>query len=143
MKVEGTHVFRAPRDKVWKALLDPQVIARCVPGCEELKEVAPDHFEATMKVGVAGVKGTYKGKIVLADKRPPEHYVLRGEGSGSPGFLQGDVAIDLEEQNGQTLLRFSTDAKVGGLIAGIGQRMIGGIAKMMVDQFFKKMEDFV
>jgi uncharacterized protein len=143
MKVEGTHVFKARRDKVWEALLNPKVIAQCVPGCEELKEIAPDHYEATMKVGVAGVKGTYKGKIILADKRPPTHYILRGEGSGSPGFLKGDVTIDLEEQNGETVLRFSTDAKVGGLIAGIGQRMVGGIAKMMVDQFFKKMEDFV
>jgi len=143
MKIDGTHYFNAPRDKVWEALLDPKVIAQCVPGCEELKEVAPDQYEATMKVGIAGVKGTYKGKISLKEKRPPTHYILSGEGSGGPGFLQGDVVIDLEEQDGKTLLRFSTDAKVGGLIAGIGQRMIGGVAKMMVDQFFKKMEEFV
>ena len=98
MKVEGTHVFKAPRDKVWEALLNPQIIARCVPGCEELKEIAPDHYEATMKVGVAGVKGTYKGKIVLADKRPPEHYILRGEGSGSPGFCKEMLPLTLRRK---------------------------------------------
>ena len=65
------------------------------------------------------------------------------EGSGGPGFMQGDVSIDLEEANGQTILKYSTDAKIGGLIASVGQRMMGGVAKMMVDQFFKKMESFI
>jgi len=69
--------------------------------------------------------------------------VLSGAGSGGPGFMQGDVAIDLEEQNGKTLLKYSTDAKIGGLIASIGQRMLNGVSKMMVDQFFKKIETFI
>jgi len=143
LKIEGSHRFNAPREKVWQVLLDPTVIAQCMPGCEGLKEVGPDKYEATMKVGVAAVKGTYKGKLTIRDKQPPAHYVLSGEGSGSPGFMQGDVAIDLEEANGQTILKYSTDAKVGGLIASIGQRMLGGVAKMMLEQFFKKVETFV
>jgi carbon monoxide dehydrogenase subunit G len=118
-------------------------MAQCMPGCESLKEVAPDQYEATMKVGIAAVKGNYKGKVSIKDKQPPSHYVLSGEGSGGPGFMQGDVSIDLEDKNGQTLLKYSTDAKVGGLIASIGQRMLNGVAKMMVDQFFKKMESFI
>jgi carbon monoxide dehydrogenase subunit G len=105
--------------------------------------VAPDQFEALMKVGIASVKGTYKGKVAIKDKQAPSHYVLSGEGSGGPGFMQGDVSIDLEEANGQTVLRYSTDAKIGGLIASVGQRMLNGVAKMMVDQFFKKMESFI
>lgn len=108
-----------------------------------MNEVAPDHFEAIMKVGVASVKGTYKGKVSIKDKQAPSHYVLSGQGSGGPGFMQGDVAIDLAEQNGQTLLKYSTDAKIGGLIASIGQRMLNGVAKMMVEQFFKKMAAFI
>ena len=96
-----------------------------------------------MKIGIAAVKGTYKGKVSIKEKQPPLHYVLSGEGSGSPGFMQGDVVIDLDERDGQTMLKYSTDAKVGGVIAGVGQRMLGGIAKMMVDQFFKKMESFI
>ena len=143
MKIEGTYTFKAPRQKVWGVLLDPKTLAQCMPGCEALKEVGPDQYEATMKIGIASVKGSYKGKVAIKEKQPPSHYVLSGEGSGGPGFMQGDVSIDLEEKNGQTVLKYSTDVKVGGLIAGIGQRMLGGLAKMMVDQFFKKMESFV
>lgn len=143
MKIDGSYTFNAPREKVWQTLLDPNIMAQCMPGCESLNEIAPDQYEATMKVGVASVKGTYKGKVSIKDKQPPSHYVLSGEGSGGPGFMRGDVAIDLEEQNGQTLLKYSTDAQVGGIIASVGQRMLNGVAKMMVDQFFKKMENFI
>jgi len=143
LKIEGSYLFNAPRERVWQVLLDPKIMAQCMPGCESLKEVAPDQYEAIMKVGVASVKGTYKGKVSIKDKQAPSHYVLSGEGSGSPGFMQGEVFIDLEEVQGQTRLKYSTDAKVGGLIASIGQRMIHGVAKMMVDQFFKKMEGFI
>lgn len=143
MKIEGSYILKAPRQKVWGVLLDPKILAQCMPGCEGLKEVGPDQYEATMKIGIASVKGSYKGKVAIKEKQPPSHYVLSGEGSGGPGFMQGDVSIDLEEKNGETVLKYSTDVKVGGLIAGIGQRMLGGIAKMMVDQFFKKMESFV
>ena len=143
MKIEGSYTFKAPRERVWQVLLDPKIMAQCMPGCDGLKEVAPDQYEATMKIGVASVKGTYKGKVSIKDKRAPEHYVLSGEGTGGPGFMQGDVVIDLEDQGGETVLKYRTDAKVGGLIAGIGQRMLGGVAKMVVDQFFRKMEEFI
>jgi carbon monoxide dehydrogenase subunit G len=118
-------------------------MAQCMPGCESLTEVGPDQYEATLKVGVASVKGSYKGKVSIKDKEEPSHYVLSGEGSGGPGFMRGDVAIDLEENRGQTVLKYSTDAKVGGLIASIGQRMLNGVAKMMLEQFFKKLENFI
>ena len=143
MKIEGSYTFKAPRARVWQVLIDPKVMAQCMPGCDGLKEIGADQYEATMKIGVASVKGSYKGKVSVKDKRAPEHYVLSGEGSGGPGFMQGDVAIDLEERAGETIVKYSTDAKVGGLIAGLGQRMIGGVAKMIVEQFFKKMEEFI
>ncbi|MBI2360422.1 MAG: carbon monoxide dehydrogenase subunit G [Deltaproteobacteria bacterium] len=143
MKIEGSYTFNAPRVKVWEILLDPKTIAQCMPGCEGLAPIGPDEYEATMKIGIAAVKGTYKGKVAIKDKQPPTHYVLSGEGSGGPGFMQGDMAVDLEEKDGLTLLRYSVDAKVGGLIAGVGQRMFGGVAKMMADQFFKKVEGFL
>ena len=143
LKIEGSYTFNAPRERVWQILLDPKIMAQCMPGCESMTEAAPDQYEAVMKVGIASVKGTYKGKVTIKDKQPPSHYILSGEGSGGPGFMQGDVAIDLEEQNGKTVLKYSTDAKIGGLIASIGQRMLNGVTKMMVDQFFKKIETFV
>ena len=143
MKFDGSYMFNAPRERVWEVLLDPKIIAQCMPGCESMNEVAPDQYEAVMKVGVASVKGTYKGKVAIKDKQAPSHYVLSGSGSGGPGFMQGDVAIDLEDNGPQTVLKYSSDAKVGGLIASVGQRMLNGVAKMMLDQFFKKMETFV
>lgn len=143
MKIEGSYTFQAPRERVWQVLQDPKIMAQCMPGCESMTEAGPDQYEAVMKVGIAAVKGTYKGKVAIKDKQPPSHYVLSGQGSGGPGFMQGDVSIDLEEHNGQTILKYSTDAKVGGLIASIGQRMMNGVTKMMVDQFFKKIETFI
>jgi uncharacterized protein len=143
LKIEGSYTFNAPRERVWEVLLDPKIMAKCMPGCENLNEIGPDQYEATMKVGIASVKGAYKGKVSIKEKQAPFHYVLSGEGSGGPGFMQGDVSIDLEENNGQTVLRYRTDARVGGLIASIGQRMLNGVAKMMLDQFFKKVESFV
>ena len=143
MQIDGSYTFNAPRERVWQVLLDPKIMAQCMPGCESMNETGPDHYEATMKVGIASVKGTYKGKVSIKEKQAPSHYVLSGEGSGGPGFMQGDVSIDLEEKDGRTVLQYSTDAKVGGLIASIGQRMLNGVAKVMVDQFFRKMESFI
>jgi carbon monoxide dehydrogenase subunit G len=141
--IEGSHTLNAPRQRVWDVLLDPTIIAQCMPGCESMNQVAPDQFEAVMKVGVASVKGTYKGKVIVKDKQAPSHYVLRGEGQGSPGFMRGDLTIDLQELEGRTLLRYRAEPQVGGLIAAIGQRMLNGVAKMLVDQFFKKVETFL
>jgi carbon monoxide dehydrogenase subunit G len=141
--IEGSYTLDARRERVWDVLLDPKIIAQCMPGCESMKEVAPDQFEAVMKVGVASVKGTYKGKVSIKDKQPPSHYVISGEGQGGPGFMRGDLAIDLNEQDGKTLLKYRTEPQVGGLIAAIGQRMLNGVAKMMVEQFFKKVETFL
>ena len=144
MKIEGNYEFNAPREKVWQVLLDPQIMAQCLPGCESMIEVGPDQYEANVKVGIAAVKGSYKAKVKIAEKQAPSHYVLSGEGSGGPGFMQGDLVIDLEENaGGGTTVKYATDAKIGGLIAGVGQRMLGGIGKMLVDQFFKKVAGFV
>jgi len=143
MKIEGSYTLKAPREKVWSALLDPKIMAQCMPGCDELREIGPDQYEAILKIGVASVKGTYRAKISIREKQPPSHYVLSGEGSGGPGFMRADVAIDLEGKDGETVLRYTTDVTIGGLIAGLGQRMLSGIAKMLADQFFKKVESFV
>ena len=143
LKIEGSYRFNAPRERVWQVLLDPKIMAQCMPGCESMNEVAPDRYETIMKVGVASIKGTYKGKVAIKDKQAPAHYVLSGEGSGGPGFMQGDVTIDLIESDGQTILNYSTEPKIGGLIASVGQRMLNGVAKVMTDQFFKKVETFI
>ncbi len=94
-----------------------------------------------MNVGVAAVKGTFHGKVRLFDLDPPTRYKMAVEGSGGPGFVRGEAAMELSEVEGGTRVAYSADVQVGGLIAGVGQRLIGGVAKMMVDQFFSRMAE--
>lgn len=141
MKLEGSYMFNAPQETVYKVLLDPAALRACMPGCERLEETAPDVFEAVMKLGVASVKGTFTGKVQLKDRRPPGAFTMAVEGSGPAGFMKGEGKVELVPQGDKTEIKYSGDAQVGGLIAGVGQRMIGGVAKMMIGQFFKMMED--
>lgn len=139
MKIEGAHDIAAPRAQVWEAFLDPERLRRAIPGCERLEAVGPDEYRAVMKVGVAAVKGTFEGKVRLTDKKPPESYRMAVEGSGGPGFVRGETTVTLSEIPGGTRVVYSADVQVGGLIAGVGQRMLGGVSKMMAEQFFTRM----
>jgi hypothetical protein len=120
--------------------MDPACIAKIIIGCERLEETAPDTYRATLKLGIAAVKGTYNGSVQLFEKMPPTHYRMRLEGSGTPGFVKGEASIDLTEQDGQTVLSYDADTQVGGLIANVGQRMVSGVAKMIINQSLKKLE---
>ena len=139
MKLEGSYDIPAPRDRVWSAFLDPEVLRQAIPGCEKLEAIGNDEYKATMKVGVAAVKGTFEGKVRLSDKKPPDSYKLAVEGSGAPGFIRGETVITLTDMEGGTRVSYTADLQVGGLIAGVGQRMLGGVSKMMADQFFTRM----
>ena len=139
MKIEGAHEISAPRQRVWDAFLDPELLRQAIPGCERLEAVGPDEYKATMKVGVAAVKGTFEGKVRLTDKQEPNSYKMGVEGSGGPGFVRGEAAITLTDSSGGTRVAYNADVQVGGLIAGVGQRMLGGVSKMMADQFFNRL----
>jgi carbon monoxide dehydrogenase subunit G len=139
MKLEGSYDMPVPRQRVWEAFLDPEQLRQAIPGCEKLEAVGNDEYKATMKIGVGAVKGTFEGKVRLSDKKPPDSYRLAVEGSGGPGFIRGDTVITLSDADGGTRVSFSADVQVGGLIAGVGQRMLGGVSKMMADQFFNRM----
>lgn len=141
MKLEGTYDVPAPRQKVWEAFLDPEQLKKAIPGCEKLEAIGPDEYKATMKIGVGGVKGTFEGKVRLGDKNPPESYKLAVEGSGGPGFIRGETVITLTEAEGGTRVSYTADVQVGGLIASVGQRMLGGVSKMMADKFFNNMSE--
>jgi uncharacterized protein len=144
MKLEGLHDVPAPRQKVWDAFFDPSRLQQAIPGCEKLEAVGPDEYKATMKVGVGGVKGTFEGKVKLSDKKPPESYKMAVEGTGGPGFIRGDTVITLSDaEGGGTRVAYNADVQVGGLIASVGQRMLGGVSKMMADKFFGKMSDLL
>jgi uncharacterized protein len=141
VKMNGQHTLNAPRDKVWAFLMDPEAIAKVMPGCEQLEEIAPDTYQATLKLGIAAIKGIYTGSVKILDKTPPTHYRMVIDGSGTPGFVKGEATINLQEQDGKTVLIYDADTQVGGLIANVGQRMINGVAKLVINQSLKKLDD--
>jgi carbon monoxide dehydrogenase subunit G len=140
MKIEGTHQLRARRERVFQVLINPEVLRRCIPGCERLEKTDENTYALTLKAGVGSIKGLFTGQVRLEDLRPPEHYRLVVDGKGQPGFLKGAGDLDLEEQNNETLIKYQGDVQVGGTIASVGQRMIQGAAKMMASQFFTAIE---
>jgi uncharacterized protein len=140
MKLDGTHQLNAARERVYAALIDPEVLQRCIPGCERLEKTGDDSYSATIRVGVGAIKGVFAGSVRLEDMRAPEHYRIVVEGKGTPGFMKGSGNLDLEDAAGGTLIKYSGDIQLGGTIAGVGQRMIQGTAKMMTTQFFTALE---
>ncbi|MFN0070527.1 MAG: CoxG family protein [Chloroflexota bacterium] len=136
MKLQGQYSFPAGREQVWALMLDPDSLKHCVPGCESLEPTGPDQYQVTLKVGVAAIRGTYKGKIGIVEKEEPVTYRLQVEGSGGPGFVRGEATIKLEEDGAGTKVIVDAEGNVGGTVAGVGQRMLGGVAKMLMDQFF-------
>ena len=140
MKVDSTHEIKASRERVYAALIDPDVLRLTIPGCESLEKVDENHYTAKMKAGVGPIKGNFAGDVRLEDMRPPEHYRIVVTGKGAVGFAKGSADFDLEEKDGGTLIRYSGEMQIGGSIAGVGQRMIQGAAKMMASQFFAKLE---
>lgn len=144
MKIEGANEIPAPQDKVWTAFQDPATLAKAIPGCEGLEEIGPGEYKAVMKVGVAAIKGTFEGKVKLMDLEPPNRYRMSMEGKGGPGFVKGEATMSLSSVDpGTTRVSYDADVQVGGLIASVGQRMLGGVSKMMLDQFFTRMSDLL
>jgi|ERR1700754_2422509 len=136
MKLEGSHQLNARRERVYESLVNPEVLQRCIPGCEKLEKTGDDTFAATIRTGVGSIKGLFNGTVKLEDLRAPEHFRMVVEGKGAPGFLKGAGDLDLVEEGETTKVNYSGDVQVGGTIASVGQRMIQGTVKMMASQFF-------
>jgi uncharacterized protein len=137
MKITGTSTLAAPPQQVWDAVHDPAVLARCLPGCERLTELAHDHYAMTVTAGVAAIKGTYDGEVALLEPLPPSSFAMRASGVGAPGTVDALVVVRLAETpGGGTELTYDADASVGGAIGGVGQRMLSGVTRKMAGQFF-------
>ena len=136
MKIDGTHELEATRERVYQSLVNPEVLQRCIPGCERLEKTGENLFAATIRTAVGSIKGVFDGKLRLEDLREPEHFRMVVEGRGAPGFLKGTGDLDLEQDGAITRVKYAGDVQVGGTIASVGQRMIQGTAKMMATQFF-------
>lgn len=140
MKVEGSAVLGIERDRVWDALQDPAVLVRTIPGCERLEETGPDTYRMTVSAGVASIKGVYQGEVALSGHTRPEGFVMRARGQGAPGTVDATVRVRLSEVDGGTRIDYDADAVVGGMIGGVGQRMLGSVAKRTAGEFFAAVE---
>jgi hypothetical protein len=136
MDIAGTYTFNAPPDRVWTLLMDPQVISSCIPGCEGFEPTGEDRYKARLNVALAAISGSYEGTIVISDKVPVTSYRLTADGQGRPGFVKGSAAISLREEGSATVVDVQGTVQTGGPVARVGQRLIGGVSKMMMDRFF-------
>ncbi len=144
MEMTGEYRIPAPRQRVWEALNDPEILRQCIPGCEELEKKSDTEFEAKVLAKVGPVKARFRGRVELSEINAPESYVISGEGKGGPaGFARGGASVHLEEVDGATILRYEAKADVGGKLAQIGSRLVQGTARKMADEFFGKFTEVV
>ena len=142
MRIQGTYTLHAPRERVWEALLDPAILAQSLPGCEELLPAGPEQYEMKMKVAMGMVNGLFTGRVRLTDQQEPESYALHLNGTGKIGFVTGVGRFRLEEAGeNQTTVDYEGEMQAGGLIAGVGQRLMDMSAKMMIKRFFASLDN--
>jgi uncharacterized protein len=142
MKVRGSAVLHAPRERVWQAFKDPEILVRTIPGCERLETIGTDHYRMTVQAGVASIRGTFAGEVSLHDHEEPGAFVMSAKGAGAPGTIQTDVTVTLAaDGDTATRLDYAADAVVGGTIGGVGQRVLAGAAKRTAEEFFRAVDD--
>lgn len=141
MKLDGSAEFPYSAADVWSALHDIGLLTKTIPGCKSMEPKGADEYTVLLALGVAAIKGEYAGMVRVIDGEFPRQYGLYAEGSGSPGYVKVNVDCQLEQGDTITTLRWASDAEVGGLIAGIGGRVLTGISKFMAKQFFKALND--
>ena len=134
MKIQGTHTFDAPRERVWRAILDPAILARTLPGCEKLERVGENSYLGVLNVQVGPVKGQFQGTLVLTDVRPLEGYHMKLDGKGPNGFMNGEGDLRLTDAGGSTMLTYDIDSQVGGRVAAVGQRLLESSSKSIARQ---------
>ncbi len=140
----GDKLLPAPIDVVWAKLNDPDVLKKCIPGCEELEKLGDTEFRAVSKLKIGPVSAKFKGRVILSDFDPPNGYRITGEGEGGiAGFAKGSAAVRLEQLESGTRLTYEVEAQIGGKIAQLGQRLVIGSAKKLADEFFQRFEDTV
>ena len=137
MKISGVHAVPADPLRTYELLQDPVVLARAMPGCNQLDPIGPGEYEMRMKVIISSIQGLFTGRIRVADPAPPTGFRLVVEGSGKVGFMRGEGLLSLSPVNGATEIRYDGEVQLGGVIASVGQRMIDAAAKMVIRKFFE------
>jgi carbon monoxide dehydrogenase subunit G len=137
MKISGSNVVPFPVETVWDAILDPRVLVATIPGCEQLASTGDNAYDMTVTAGVAAIKGTYQGSCTLSDLKSNESLVMRLSGAGAPGTIDATVRVSFAESSpGATTIDYEADAIVGGMVGGVGQRMLTSVSKRMAGEFF-------
>lgn len=137
MDVDGEERIAAPRDAVWQALNDPDVLKQCIPGCQSLDRRSPTELVTTIRIKIGPVAASFNGEITLSNINAPESYTISGEGKGGiAGFGKGTADVVLLEDGGETILRYSAKAQVGGKLAQLGSRLIDSTSRKLAQQFF-------
>ncbi len=141
MKISGVAIMHAPASQAWDALNDPAVLVATIPGCERLEPTGPDSYRFTIAAGVASIHGIFTGEVSLSERQEPSSFVLTATGAGGPGTVSTSVQVRLADTaSGTSELTYDADAVIGGMIAGVGQRMLSSIAKRMAAEFFTSVD---
>ena len=143
MELSGDYRFEQPPAVVWDALMDPAVLAGCIPGCRSIETEGPGRYRAAVSVRVGPISGQYTAAVALSELNPPHSYTMAIEGSGNLGFANGVSHITLTPDGDGTLVHVDADSQVGGAVARVGQRMMGSVAKGMLDRFFNCLAESV
>lgn len=142
MKISGSSVLHAAPDRVWAAITDPAVLAGVIPGCDVLTPIEDNRFGLTVTLGVASIKGAYVGEVAFFDLNRPRSLMMRANGSGAPGTIDTTVRVELVMlADGSTRIDYDADAMVGGMVGGVGQRVLSGVAKKTARLFFAAIDD--
>lgn len=139
MDMQGEYRIPAPRDQVWAALNDPEILKNSIPGCENLEKTGDNSYRAAVTAKVGPVKSRFTGEVTMSNIDPPNSYTISGEGKGgAAGFARGSADVRLKEDGSDTLLNYTVHANVGGKLAQLGSRLIDGTARKMADDFFAR-----
>jgi len=143
MEISGDYLFDAPQEVVWQALLDPNVLGAVMPGGKGFEQIGENEYNGVLEVKVGPVQGTFQGKIVLTDVRPPESYHMDVDGKGAPGFVKAAGGMRLEARGSQTFLEYHGQAQVGGRIASVGQRLMDSAARSIIRQSLEALNEYL
>ena len=138
MKIGGSYTVPIEPGRAYTLLQDPEILARCMPGCDHLARIGEDEYEMKMKMVISSIKGLFGGKVRLADQSPPDSFRLIVEGTGKVGFMKGEGVLTLAPVEASTEVKYEGEVQVGGMIAGVGQRLLDATAKLVIKKFFEK-----
>ncbi|MBR0988017.1 MULTISPECIES: SRPBCC family protein [Bradyrhizobium] len=137
LDIGGDEKISASAERLWTALNDPDVLTRCIPGCKKMTEISPDSYKVEMQLRVAAVGGSFEGEIALSDKEAPRSCNIKVSGAGTLGHGNGTARFDIEpDGEGASKLVYKGAGEIGGLVAGVGQRILSSVSKHLVGRFF-------